>query len=139
MNPELHRPVLADRVGPAGLDVVVEANEAERAALALRMERHNANAARIAEFLEAHPKVERVIYPGLASHPQHALARKQFASRQMAFDIWLAAAERRFLQLALQPLDAGQIGGVVGAIGFRVFINKRFYRSHFVRLWASGL
>jgi uncharacterized metal-binding protein YceD (DUF177 family) len=38
MTPELHRPVLAERVGPAGLDVVVEANEAERAALALRMD-----------------------------------------------------------------------------------------------------
>jgi cystathionine gamma-lyase len=45
--------------------------------LALRMERHCANALAIAQFLEAHPKVERVFYPGLASHPQHALARRQ--------------------------------------------------------------
>jgi cystathionine gamma-lyase len=45
--------------------------------LALRMERHCANALAIAQFLEAHPKVERVFYPGLASHAQHALARRQ--------------------------------------------------------------
>lgn len=45
--------------------------------LALRMERHCANAMAVAQFLEKHPKVERVYYPGLASHPQHGLARKQ--------------------------------------------------------------
>ena len=45
--------------------------------LALRMERHSANALHIAAWLERHPKVERVIYPGLPSHPQHELARRQ--------------------------------------------------------------
>jgi cystathionine gamma-synthase len=45
--------------------------------LALRIERQNANAQAIAEFLEAHPKVKRVHYAGLASHPEHAIARKQ--------------------------------------------------------------
>ena len=45
--------------------------------LALRMERHCANALAIAQFLERHPKVERVYYPGLESHPQHALAKRQ--------------------------------------------------------------
>jgi cystathionine gamma-lyase len=45
--------------------------------LALRMERHCTNAFTIAHWLEKHPKVERVIYPGLASHPQHKLARHQ--------------------------------------------------------------
>jgi cystathionine gamma-lyase len=47
--------------------------------LALRMERHCANALAIAQFLEKHPKVERVYYPGLESHPQHALAKRQMA------------------------------------------------------------
>jgi cystathionine gamma-lyase len=47
--------------------------------LALRMERHCTNALAIAQFLEAHPKVGRVFYPGLASHPQHALARRQMS------------------------------------------------------------
>ena len=45
--------------------------------LALRMERHCANALAVAQFLASHPKVERVYYPGLSSHPQHALARRQ--------------------------------------------------------------
>lgn len=45
--------------------------------LGLRMERHCTSALAIAQWLEKHPKIERVIYPGLKSHPQHALARKQ--------------------------------------------------------------
>ncbi len=45
--------------------------------LALRMERHNQNGMQIAKFLEKHPKVEKVYYPGLSSHPQHSLAKKQ--------------------------------------------------------------
>jgi methionine-gamma-lyase len=45
--------------------------------LALRMERHAASGQVVAEWLEAHPKVSRVWYPGLASHPQHALALRQ--------------------------------------------------------------
>jgi methionine-gamma-lyase len=45
--------------------------------LSLRMERHSANAQKVAEFLAAHPKVERVNYPGLPSHPQYDLARRQ--------------------------------------------------------------
>jgi cystathionine gamma-lyase len=49
--------------------------------LAVRMERHCANALAIARFLESHPKVERVHYPGLESHPQHALAKRQMAGR----------------------------------------------------------
>ncbi|MDP4240341.1 MAG: cystathionine gamma-synthase [Bacteroidota bacterium] len=47
--------------------------------LALRMERHQGNALTIARYLEKHPKVIRVIYPGLESHPQHALAKAQTA------------------------------------------------------------
>lgn len=47
--------------------------------LALRMERHSANALAIAQWLENHPQVERVWYPGLASHPQYDLARSQMA------------------------------------------------------------
>jgi len=45
--------------------------------LALRMDRHCSNALTIARHLETHPRVERVIYPGLPSHPQHALAARQ--------------------------------------------------------------
>ncbi len=44
--------------------------------LALRMERHNANGLAVARFLEGHPRVERVLYPGLESHPYHAVAKR---------------------------------------------------------------
>ncbi len=47
------------------------------ATLPLRMRAHEENAMAAAEFLEGHPKVERVLYPGLESHPQHALAKQQ--------------------------------------------------------------
>ncbi|HEX2198414.1 MAG TPA: PLP-dependent aspartate aminotransferase family protein [Burkholderiales bacterium] len=49
--------------------------------LAVRMERHCGNAMHIAAFLEKHPKVQRVLYPGLASHPQHLLAAEQMQRR----------------------------------------------------------
>jgi cystathionine gamma-lyase len=45
--------------------------------LHVRMERHAQNAVRVARFLEGHPQVERVTYPGLPSHPQHTLAARQ--------------------------------------------------------------
>ena len=45
--------------------------------LDIRLQKHNRNAQKIAEFLEQHPNVERVLYPGLPSHPQHELAKKQ--------------------------------------------------------------
>ncbi len=45
--------------------------------LALRMRQHDESARKIAMFLEEHPKVEKVVYPGLSSHPQHALAKEQ--------------------------------------------------------------
>jgi cystathionine gamma-lyase len=49
--------------------------------LGVRMERHNANALQLASWLEAHAAVDRVIYPGLPSHPQHALAQRQMQGK----------------------------------------------------------
>lgn len=48
--------------------------------LAIRMQRHCENALALAQYLEKHPQVSRVIYPGLSSHPQHALAQQQMAN-----------------------------------------------------------
>ena len=45
--------------------------------LGVRMERHCSNAMKVAQFLENHPKIDRVYYPGLESHPTHAIAKKQ--------------------------------------------------------------
>jgi cystathionine gamma-lyase len=48
--------------------------------LGIRMERHCSNAIQVASWLEKHPKIEKVIYPGLPSHPQHELAKRQMKS-----------------------------------------------------------
>ena len=50
------------------------------ATLPLRMQAHSSNALQVAEFLEGHPAVRRVNYPGLVSHPQHDLARRQMSA-----------------------------------------------------------
>ena len=57
--------------------------------LHLRMQRHNENAQAIAEFLEAHPKVSRVSYPGLQSHPGHQIAKEQMSgySGMISFEL----------------------------------------------------
>jgi cystathionine beta-lyase/cystathionine gamma-synthase len=62
--------------------------------LPIRMERHNENAQVLAEFLAAHPKVARVHYPGLPSHPQHALARRQMRGFGGLISFELGSLER---------------------------------------------
>jgi cystathionine gamma-lyase len=87
--------------------------------LALRMERHCANALAIAEHLAGHPKVARVHYPGLASHPQHALARRQMQGFGGMVTIELAgdlAAARRFLERVEVFALAESLGGVESLI-----------------------
>jgi cystathionine gamma-lyase len=88
--------------------------------LALRMERHCANALTIAQFLEAHPKVERVYYPGLASHPQKALADRQMNGRYGGMVTAILAggleASRRFLERCRIFALAESLGGVESLI-----------------------
>lgn len=57
--------------------------------LAIRMERHSKNAMKVAQFLEAHPAVATVTYPGLPSHPQHEIAKRQMSdySGMISFDL----------------------------------------------------
>ena len=67
--------------------------------LSFRMRAHQESASKVAEFLESHPAVKRVIYPGLPSHPQHELARRQMEnfSGMLTFQVkgdGLAAARR---------------------------------------------
>ena len=71
--------------------------------LALRMERHNSNALKLAQYLETHPKVESVIYPGLASHPDHELAKKYF--RAGAFGAVLAFEVKGGLAAGISVVD----------------------------------
>jgi O-succinylhomoserine (thiol)-lyase len=83
--------------------------------LPLRMEAHQRGAMALAEMLAAHPRVERVYYPGLPSHPQHELARRQQSGfgAMLSFDIRgdRAAAERFLSRLQLYYLGVS-LGGV---------------------------
>ncbi len=87
--------------------------------LAVRMKRHEENAIKIAQFLENHPKVKRVIYPGLGSHPQHELARKQMAGFGGIITFFIKGgleAARRFLERVRIFSLAESLGGVESLI-----------------------
>jgi cystathionine gamma-synthase len=87
--------------------------------LALRIARQNENAQRIAEFLEAHSKIERVHYPGLKSHPEHAIAVRQMRGfgGVVSFEVRgdLAAASR-LIDACQLPRIAPSLGGVESLI-----------------------
>lgn len=87
--------------------------------LAVRMQQHSQNALAIARWLEAHPKIERVIYPGLASHPQHALAKRQMRVFGGMVTIIMKGAiddARRFLERCKIFALAESLGGVESLI-----------------------
>ncbi|MGH8370410.1 MAG: cystathionine gamma-synthase [Gammaproteobacteria bacterium] len=87
--------------------------------LALRMERHCSNALELAGWLEQHPGVERVTYPGLPSHPQHALAKRQMRAGGGMVTIFLKGGEpeaRRFLERCELFTLAESLGGVESLI-----------------------
>jgi cystathionine gamma-lyase len=88
--------------------------------LALRMERHSANALQLAQWLQSQPKVAKVHYPGLETHPQHALARRQMRngfggmiSIELKSDL---AGARRFLETCRLFSLAESLGGVESLI-----------------------
>ncbi|MGB6985018.1 MAG: cystathionine gamma-synthase [Candidatus Aquilonibacter sp.] len=68
--------------------------------LALRMRQHEHNAQAVAEFLDAHPEVEQVFYPGLPSHPQHALAKRQMSGFGGMVSFVLKGPQSRALDFA---------------------------------------
>ena len=83
--------------------------------LAVRMRAHGENAMVVAEYLKTHPKVEKVIYPGLAEHPQHALAKRQMSGfgGMVSFVIKGGLPEaRRFLETVKIFSLAESLGGV---------------------------
>ncbi|MEW9033518.1 MAG: aminotransferase class I/II-fold pyridoxal phosphate-dependent enzyme [Planifilum fimeticola] len=83
--------------------------------LPVRVERINANALALARFLEEQPQIERVHYPGLASHPQHELAKRQMRGfgGMMALEIKGGYEEtERFVSALRLPLNAVSLGGV---------------------------
>jgi cystathionine gamma-lyase len=87
--------------------------------LPVRMEEHNRNALALAQWLEAHPKVERVLHPGLESHPQHALALKQQSGFGGTFSFAAKADDagmRRLLEGVKLFTLAESLGGVESLI-----------------------
>lgn len=83
--------------------------------LHLRMKAHCENAQRLAEWLESHPAIERVVYPGLPSHPQHDLAKRQMDGFGGIISIWLKGgfeASKRFCERTELFTLAESLGGV---------------------------
>ncbi|HKD04905.1 MAG TPA: PLP-dependent aspartate aminotransferase family protein [Bryobacteraceae bacterium] len=87
--------------------------------LALRMEEHNRNALAIARWLERHPAVESVLHPGLESHPQYELGRKQMTGYGGTFSFWVRGgreAALRALSRCRLFILAESLGGVESLI-----------------------
>jgi cystathionine beta-lyase/cystathionine gamma-synthase len=82
--------------------------------LAVRMQRHDSNGRIVAEFLAAHPRVQRVIYPGLASHPQHEVAKRQQRGfgAMISFDVGSIENVRTMLNHVHLCSLAESLGGV---------------------------
>jgi cystathionine beta-lyase/cystathionine gamma-synthase len=82
--------------------------------LAVRMDRHNTNGMAVAKFLQGHPKVKGVVYPGLPSHPQHELAKRQQRGfgGMISFDLGSLDAARQFLNHVKLCSLAESLGGV---------------------------
>ena len=82
--------------------------------LPLRMAQHNANGQALAEFLAGHPKVKKIYYPGLPSHPQYDLARRQMRGfgGMLAFDLGSLESARRVLGAVRLMSLAESLGGV---------------------------
>ncbi|WP_081112144.1 cystathionine gamma-synthase [Bdellovibrio sp. HCB117] len=87
--------------------------------LPLRMKAHQENAMAIAKFLESHPKVDKVIYPGLESHPQHALAKEQMHGFGGMITFYIKGgmdSARKFLENVNVFSLAESLGGVESLI-----------------------
>lgn len=87
--------------------------------LGIRMEAHNRNALAVAQWLENHPKVERVLHPGLESHPQHELAQRQMTGCGGTFSFCVKGGEAEAFRLlgAVQLFTlAESLGGVESLI-----------------------
>jgi cystathionine gamma-synthase len=84
--------------------------------LALRMERHNANGIAVARFLEAHPRVERVLYPGLESHPYHALAARTMRGFGGLVTFFVKDADWRQTAQVIDAVKIPRIGPSLGGV-----------------------
>ncbi|EOY5422342.1 PLP-dependent aspartate aminotransferase family protein [Cronobacter dublinensis] len=95
--------------------------------LALRMERHSANALKIAQRLEQHPQVEKVFFPWLESHPQHTLARRQMALPGGMISIVVRGDEARAAQV-IKTLRLFTLAESLG--GVESLVSQPFSMTH---------
>ncbi len=101
--------LLGTTIDPFGAWLVIRG----LATLALRMERQNASAQRLAEYLAAHPKVSAVHYPGLPSHPGHAVARRQMRG----FGGMLSFEVKGGYEASVRTFEALQVGKRATSLG----------------------
>jgi len=120
-DPELHARLafLQNAVGavPSPMDSFLVLRGTKT--LHVRMQRHEENARALAEWLTGHPQVEKVIYPGLTSHPQHALAKRQASGFGGMISFVLKGGldeSRRFLSACQIFTLAESLGGVESLI-----------------------
>lgn len=95
--------------------------------LALRMERQSANAEKVARFLASHPRIEQVFYPGLESHPQHELCKRQMRTGGAVVSATLRA-ERSQLDAFFDALELFVLADSLG--GVESMINHSYTMSH---------
>ncbi|HEX8210330.1 MAG TPA: cystathionine gamma-synthase [Longimicrobium sp.] len=107
--------------------------------LHLRMQAHNANGQRIAEYLEGHPKVVKAFYPGLPSHPQHELAKSQMRGFTGMISVELGTMDRAraFVNNVRIFALAESLGGVESLIGHPALMTHASIPSD--RRMAMGL
>ena len=84
--------------------------------LALRMERHNTNGLAVARFLEGHPRVERVLYPGLESHPYHSLAARTMRGFGGLVTFFVKNADWRQTARVIDAVKIPRIGPSLGGV-----------------------
>jgi cystathionine beta-lyase/cystathionine gamma-synthase len=130
MNEDLYEPLLKTRrftggiLGPFDAWLVLRGVKT----LAVRMEAHQRNAFAVARFLEGHPRVARVFYPGLENHPQHALAARQMRGFSGMVTVEVKGgheAARKFVGALRVFTSAVSLGGVESLAEIPYFLTHQ--------------
>jgi cystathionine gamma-lyase len=140
-DPELHKKIDQWRTLTGGVLGPMEAWLALRSigTLPLRLERSCQNAQAIAEFLTSRPEVEAVLYPGLPTHPDHAIAKTQmrYYGAVVSFILRDKAAAEMFLSKSNLLTDATSFGGITSTAERRARWGGDAISEGFIRLSAG--